>query len=625
MALLLCSVIIALLGSAALADPAVPGVDASKKIIKLGWDEPDPDLMLSRINSMEAHGFDGVVFSALARTVAGNMNFSNQFWGKKAFTEQELAHSLQTLNKIPFKRFTDNFLRVNVIPGDVDWFDPAFDSVIQNARMAGKLVKAARARGIFLDDEMYLGQIFFYRGVNPDLDKSFEETCAQVRHCGKRFIEALQSEVDSPVIILTFAWSASSLPDKDTMEREARRWMEPFREAYEEGDRERLLREAGWLLETASAAKTLPLKSSLEELQSLPRDANPDTVSNAIQQVQEEYKRLQYERLDFGLLPDFLDGMVEGATGNTEFVDGYELAYGYRTDEEYAKGRADMLASVKRSSIPDACAKRLRVGFAVYMDQGWPTLGWHVDDPEKNRLSPLEFEFCLNRAMAHSDKYVWSYSEQPNWWTGDKLPKGYADALKQSRAAHNPNWTTSRILPADPTPTQKPDAVDASANDVDRIYTPLLTSYDFIQDLPIEWRFKPDRDKTGNTQGWDQAGYDIARWSTIRVDQLWDDQGFDIAEGYGWYATELNIPENLKGRDLYLAFGAVDEAAVVYVNGNVAHRFGLPGKTWDLSFEARITPYVTFGKANTVTVRVENAVGKGGIWRPVRLVAKKPE
>ncbi len=591
------------------------------RIIKLGWDEPDPDLMLSQIETMESYDFDGVIFGAMADTPSGRVSFQTNIWSTRAFTEQELAHALETLGKIPFKRFTDNFLRVCVTPGNVDWFDPKFDSVIQNIRLAGKLVKAAHARGIFLDDEMYQGQIFAYRGVNPELDKSFEETCEQARRCGKRFIEALQSEVDSPVIVLTFAYSAVNMPAREDFDREARAWSEPFRDAFHRGDRERLNRETEWLLETAQKAKAPSLEKILKQLKSAPADTGPKFFEDAIQQIQEEYKRIQYERYSFGLLPSFLDGMVEGATGETVFVDGYELAYGYRTNAEYARARADILASVNRSSLPEDCAKRLRVGYGVYMDQGWPTVGWHPEDPEKNRLSPLEYEFCLNRALAHSNSYVWSYSEQPNWWTGDKFSKAYADALKQSRKPHDPHWTTTRSIPADPTPTPAPAPAESSSNEINQAFAPFLESYDFIQDLSDEWGFHPDPGKTGHPQELVNTNYN--KWKKIRISRLWDDQGFRIESGYGWYRMDITIPENLKDRDLYLAFGAVDEAAVVYVNGNIACRFGMPSKTWDQPFMVHITPYIQFSQSNALAVRVENAVGNGGLWRGAKLLARK--
>jgi hypothetical protein len=35
--------------------------------------------------------------------------------------------------------------------------------------------------------------------------------------------------------------------------------------------------------------------------------------------------------------------------------------------------------------------------------------------------------------MKNADRYVWSYSEKMNWWTGENLPPGAEDALRSAR------------------------------------------------------------------------------------------------------------------------------------------------------------------------------------------------
>jgi hypothetical protein len=32
-----------------------------------------------------------------------------------------------------------------------------------------------------------------------------------------------------------------------------------------------------------------------------------------------------------------------------------------------------------------------------------------------------------------SDEYVWIYTEQPRWWTSERLPAAYIDALRSAR------------------------------------------------------------------------------------------------------------------------------------------------------------------------------------------------
>src|SRR5437868_10739463 len=86
----------------------------AKKLIEFGWDEPDTAFMREHIAEMEATPFDGCVFHV--------KDFLWETWGKRAFKESDFRASLEDLNATPFKRFTQNFLRFNTTPADVDWF-----------------------------------------------------------------------------------------------------------------------------------------------------------------------------------------------------------------------------------------------------------------------------------------------------------------------------------------------------------------------------------------------------------------------------------------------------------------------------------------------------------------------
>ena len=56
--------------------------------------------------------------------------------------------------------------------------------------------------------------------------------------------------------------------------------------------------------------------------------------------------------------------------------------------------------------------------------------GWHPDDFGQNYFTPEQFQSAVRSAQAHSDAYVWIYTEQPRWWTNEKLPQPYLDALQ---------------------------------------------------------------------------------------------------------------------------------------------------------------------------------------------------
>jgi hypothetical protein len=51
----------------------------------------------------------------------------------------------------------------------------------------------------------------------------------------------------------------------------------------------------------------------------------------------------------------------------------------------------------------------------------------------KNHFTPEAFTASVRLALKTSDQYVWIYTEQPRWWTREKLPQAYIDALKAAR------------------------------------------------------------------------------------------------------------------------------------------------------------------------------------------------
>ena len=75
----------------------------------------------------------------------------------------------------------------------------------------------------------------------------------------------------------------------------------------------------------------------------------------------------------------------------------------------------------------------MKAGFGVWLDNDWRRKGWNLTDFSKNHFSPGEFENAVRSALRVSDQYVWIYTEQPRWWTKDKLPQAYVDALRNAR------------------------------------------------------------------------------------------------------------------------------------------------------------------------------------------------
>ncbi len=145
-----------------------------------------------------------------------------------------------------------------------------------------------------------------------------------------------------------------------------------------------------------------------------------------------------------------------------------------------------------------------------------------------------------------------------------------------------------------------------------------------VINLNRSWRFTP--------------GYETAKqvYTEVSLPHMWNHDALagkaDYYRGLGNYEKDIQIPEDWKGRKLYLYFKGVNTVANVFVNGKhvAEHRGGYT------AFAVDITDFVEYGAENRVWVRVNNApqldvmplLGDfnmyGGIYRDVELVVTDP-
>ncbi|SFH93204.1 hypothetical protein [Planctomicrobium piriforme] len=140
------------------------------------------------------------------------------------------------------------------------------------------------------------------------------------------------------------------------------------------------------------------------------------------------------EDAKYALLPDFLDGILEACSEQTVIVDGWEQSYGYRNPEQFAQARHTIREdALNWTAVPEQYRKHMHAAFGIWMDFNLKDHGWHTDDLSMNYFSPAAFQSSVEAALGQSDRYVWIYTEQPRWWTNEKLPGEYVEALKSAR------------------------------------------------------------------------------------------------------------------------------------------------------------------------------------------------
>ncbi len=179
----------------------------AKKLIEFGWDEPDTRFMREHAAEMDQTPFDGCVFHAQYTKPDGSRgDFLWECWARRAFKPEELDAALQDLQSARFTRMTNNFLRFNTAPGDVDWFDD-FSAITNNARLAASFARQGHCPGLLFDIEQYNFPLFNYHKQKHAGTRSWDEYAAQVRRRGREVMEAFQDGYPGLTIFLTFGYS----------------------------------------------------------------------------------------------------------------------------------------------------------------------------------------------------------------------------------------------------------------------------------------------------------------------------------------------------------------------------------------------------------------------------------
>lgn len=347
--------------TAAIPAAALPGPEKNslkgKKFLEWGWDEPDTKFMRENVEKMEQFPFDGLVFHA---TSGKGANLAWEVWGRKKFTPDDFRQAVADLKATKFNRFTDRFLRVNVTPGNVDWFDDdAWACVVNNFGVAAQVAKEGRCKGFMFDTEQYEGvKVFDYRKQKDKGKKTFAEYQAKVRQRGREWVKAVNRHFPDVTVLLTFGYALSQ--------------------------------PSGWAKDRSGA--------------------------------------------EYGLLADFLDGVLDACSKETALVDAWEFSYPYKERKQFEQAYETITKkALQWTAVPDKYKAQVKVGFGLWMDH--KRKGWDVADFSKNYFSPGEFEAAVRSALEVSDGYVWVYSERPKWWTQEMLPQAYVEALAKARRA----------------------------------------------------------------------------------------------------------------------------------------------------------------------------------------------
>ena len=331
------------------------------------------------------------------------------------------------------------------------------------------------------------------------------------------------------------------------------------------------------------------------------------------------------------LYAPFLDGMLEGTSDGTIFVDGMEGAYSYATAEEFIAGRWTALhEALAVTGVPGLFRKKVRCGFGIWTDNRYDGFGWYPYDSGRNRFSPDRLQKAIYLALKYGDGYVWLWNERANWYVDGPDGTPHPPAVQQPQSSGvDPRYRTA-VAEAKAWPgldTRPPVAAEfASDKTLGYIYAAelerLLARSETVMDLPNEgWLFKPDLGYAGADEKWYLPETPVDDWKPIRIGEFWERQGFGYLDGPGWYRREIEFKDVPADKKLYLHFGAVDESCHLWIDGEyvAAYDRGVPG--WNRPFAIEISGFISSAK-HTLIIRAHDNRRMGGIWRPVALLAE---
>lgn len=159
-----------------------------------------------------------------------------------------------------------------------------------------------------------------------------------------------------------------------------------------------------------------------------------------IEKIREDMPRMRY-----GLLPSFINGILQGASPGTILIDGDEPAYYYRGRKDYETFARYVREVLPRAFIDEPLrakyAAHVQVGLSLYPNYYFGThprtLSRHMTAEERSRW----YEHNLYWALATSDEYVWDWLEGPmslwaagaDWAGSNNLPPLYLEAVNSAR------------------------------------------------------------------------------------------------------------------------------------------------------------------------------------------------
>lgn len=129
-----------------------------------------------------------------------------------------------------------------------------------------------------------------------------------------------------------------------------------------------------------------------------------------------------------------------------------------------------------------------------------------------------------------------------------------------------------------------------------------------------QWRFSK-----GDDPAWRDPALDDSGWQEVKLPAAWEDHSHYTEDNvYGWFRRRIDIPPAMRGQDLRLAIGRIDDVDETFVNGERVGGMGaFPPAYQSAADKTRIydvpARLLKGDGSDVVAIRVFDGLGAGGL------------
>ncbi|MCM1107711.1 MAG: hypothetical protein NC388_01515 [Clostridium sp.] len=118
-----------------------------------------------------------------------------------------------------------------------------------------------------------------------------------------------------------------------------------------------------------------------------------------------------------------------------------------------------------------------------------------------------------------------------------------------------------------------------------------------------------DKGMQGDKVAWASASLNDSEWAVMSIPQYWEKSELGTFDGIVWLRRHIEIPASMRGKELTLRLGVIDDEDITYFNGvEIARGSGfMTPRTYTVPAE------LTNADKAVITVRVSDFGGEGGI------------